>query len=165
MSRGVTQERDIRSVTIAASAALEDERETALARAFRFFRDNPDEMLTRPDIQVKFGCGYEHAKHIARRLIQEGVPRAQLPRSPRPSQAKAVPKPPSVFPDNLEPKQRRVLLAFIETQGTVREAAAAAGVAFHTAETYLRDARRKAGVNTTAALVDLYRAATQRSAA
>lgn len=58
-------------------------RDTVLNRARRFFLDNPDEMLTRDDFQVKFGCGPDMANVVARSLIREGViTRDQLPRPP-----------------------------------------------------------------------------------
>lgn len=64
-------------------------RETALARARRFFADNPGEMLTRSDLRAKLDCCPRTVRYVARTLIAEGsVKRDQLPRQPRPSQAK-----------------------------------------------------------------------------
>ena len=61
--------------------------DTVLAKALKFFDDNPDEILTRDDICVKWDCCKRTAKAVARALIREGVPRAQLPRPARPSRA------------------------------------------------------------------------------
>lgn len=126
--------------------------DTVLAKALKFFDDNPDEILTREDICVKWDCCPCTAKSVARALIREGVPRAQLPRPPRPSRAR---KRPDTFPDSLTPSEVRAIYA-IHRYGTVDAAAAALEVSSNTIASQLRDARRKAGVHKTALLVDLF---------
>lgn len=126
--------------------------DTVLAKALKFFDDNPDEILTREDICVKWDCCPRTARGVARALIREGVPRAQLPRSVKPSRAR---KRPASFPDSLTPAEVRAIYA-IHRYGTVDAAAAAMEVTGNTIASQLRDARRKAGVHKTALLVDLF---------
>lgn len=126
-------------------------RDTVLNRARRFFTDNPDEMLTRDDLQVKFGCGPEMAKLVARSLIQEGaVTRDQLPRPPRAPRA-AEGKVTASFPGNLTPGERAAIEAYAQ-HGSVIAAARATGRNYHTLTDQLQAARTKAGVHTTAEL-------------
>lgn len=128
-------------------------RDTVLNRARRFFADNPDEMLTREDLQVKFNCGPDMASLVARKLIREGtVTRDQLP---RPEAAKRRPRvvvdKQLPFPQCMTPGQRFALEAYI-AHGNVAAAARATGRNYNTLSDQLKDARDRAGVHTTAAL-------------
>lgn len=134
---------------------LADERETVLAKALAFFDRNPDEILTREDICVKWDCSPRTAKSVAQALMREGVSRAQLPRSVKPSRAR---KRPDTFPDSLTPAEVRAIYA-IHRYGTVDAAAAALEVRATTIASQLRDARRKGGVRKTSVLVELFMAA------
>lgn len=126
--------------------------DTVLAKALKFFDDNPDEILTRDDICVKWDCCKRTAKAVARALIREGVPRAQLPRPARPSRARTRP---DTFPDSLTPSEVRAIYAF-HRYGSVDAAAAAMEVSSNTIASQLRDARKKAGVNKTTLLVERF---------
>lgn len=44
-----------------------------MQRLVRFFKENPDEELTYPDICAKFGCSYGGAKNAVFNLRQEGA--------------------------------------------------------------------------------------------
>ena len=135
-------------------------RYTVLDRALKFFKDNPDEVLTRDDITVKFSCSYETARSVARRLIQEGIPRSRLPRVP----GRTYPKKPALpFPENLRTSERKAIEAYA-AHGTIRLAAIATGAAYHTIETYLKVARRKAGVNSSDLLAARYSAVARQGA-
>lgn len=125
--------------------------DTVLAKALAFFDRNPDEILTRDDICVKWDCCPRTAKTVAQALIREGVPRAQLPRPARRSRAKR----PATFPESLTPSEVRAIYA-IHRYGTVDAAAAAMEVTSNTIASQLRDARRKAGVHKTTLLVDKF---------
>lgn len=134
---------------------LADDRDTVLAKALAFFDRNPDEVLFRDDICVKFECSPRTAKSVARALIREGVPRAQLPRPVKPSRAK---KKPATFPECLTGAEVRAIYA-MHRYGSVDAAAAAMEVTSNTIASQLRDARLKAGVHRTALLVDMFLAA------
>jgi len=129
--------------------------DTVLAKALAFFDRNPDEILTRDDICLKWDCCPRTAGTVARALIREGVPRAQLPRPVKPSRAK---KRPDAFPECLTPSEVRSIYA-MHRYGTVDAAAAAMEVTSNTIASQLRDARRKAGVHKTSVLVDMFLAA------
>jgi hypothetical protein len=129
------------------------ERETALAKALAFFDRNPDEELTRDDIATKFDCCRKTASMVAKALIREGVPRNQLPRTPQTRRRTGTP--PGPFPHCLWPSERNAIEAFMR-EGSIAAAAAAEGLTYRTIEASLRDARKKAGVHTTPALVELY---------
>jgi hypothetical protein len=126
--------------------------ESTLNKARAFFDRNPDEVLTRADIRLKYSCSARTAQGVARQLIREGVPRRQLPA------VKPAPKPCKTFPDNLQPAWRKAIEQVAQF-GTIAAAATAAGVTHNTMASYLRDARRLAGVNTTADLIDRLREA------
>jgi hypothetical protein len=138
------------------NAPLTDKPLTALERARAFFDRNPDEVLTRADLQLKLDCCKRTATSVAKALIREGVRRDQLPRNGFRERPVRTPK---AFPDNLTPAQRGAVEGLI-AHGTIGAAAVAAGLADDTIVTYLRDARRKAGVRKTVDLVEKYRAAT-----
>lgn len=126
---------------------------TALENARAFFDKHPDEVLTRDDIRVKFKCSRRTATNVARTLLKEGVRRHQLPVYVRP------PKAPKPFPANLQPAWRKAIEQVAQF-GTIAAAAAAAGVTHNTMSSYLRNARRLAGVNTTADLIGRLQEAT-----
>lgn len=129
-------------------------RETVLALARRFFRDNPDEMLTRMDMQVKFSCGPDMASLVARQLIQEGtVTRDQLPRPP--SKPRSSPRRLESFPHNLTRGMVVTLEAYIR-HGNLAKAARATGRNYTTMCDHMKDARRLADVHTTAELAIRY---------
>ncbi|RTL40546.1 MAG: hypothetical protein EKK53_15265 [Burkholderiales bacterium] len=125
--------------------------DTVLAKALAFFDRNPDEILTREDICLKWDCCPRTAKSVARALIREGVPRAQLPRPAKRSRVKK----PNTFPESLTPAEVRAIYAF-HRYGSVDAAAAAMEVTSNTIASQLRDARRKAGVHKTSVLVDMF---------
>jgi hypothetical protein len=129
------------------------ERETTLAKARAFFDRNPDEELTRDDITVKFDCSRKTASMVAKALIRDGVPRCQLPRTPAARRRAGVP--PGPFPSCLWPSERNAIEA-VMAHGSIGAAATAEGRTYRTIEASLRDARKKAGVHTTPALVELY---------
>lgn len=139
-------------MSTAASHTSAAGRETVLAKALAFFDRNPDEVLLREDICLKWDCCPRTAKAVARALIREGVPRAQLPRSVKPSRAK---KPPAAFPDCLTASEVRAIYA-MHRYGTISAAAAAYELSVNTITTQLRDARRKAGVRQTSVLVQMF---------
>lgn len=125
---------------------------TAVENARAFFDRNPDEILTRDDIALKFNCCKRTADNVARTLIREGVPRAQLPRAVKPS--RAVQRA-AGFPANLTPAEVRAIYA-MHRYGSVEAAAAAYEMSANTIASQLRDARRKAGVHKTSVLVELF---------
>lgn len=141
------------STTIIKTAGVE--RETALDRARAFFDRNPDEVLTRQDLQIKLECCPRTAHSVAKALIREGVRRDQLPRN-RP--APPVRKVAGSFPGNLTPAEERAIYGF-HRYGSIASAAAAAELTYVTVQSYLKNARKKAGVHTTADLVDRFLAA------
>lgn len=63
------------------------------------------------------------------------------------------------FPHNLSPGQRRSIES-VDRHGTIVVASKATGLAIKTISAYLSSARRRAGVTTTAALVQRYREVT-----
>lgn len=130
---------------------------TPLEVARDFFDRNPDEMLTRADLRLKLDCSLRTAHLVAKALIREGVRRDQLPRDPR--RPRARPRAPAAFPANLTPAQRSAIEG-VASHGSISAAAAAAGLAENTVVSYLRDARRKAGVRKTAELLERFREAT-----
>lgn len=132
---------------------LADARDTVLAKALKFFDHNPDEILTRDDICVKWDCCPRTAKSVARALIREGVPRAQLPRNPKPSRDQRRDTKP--FPDSLTPAECRAIYA-VHRYGSINAAAAAYELSVNTMASQLRDARRKAGVRKTSLLVERF---------
>lgn len=132
-------------------------RDTVLNRARRFFRDNPDEVLTRDDVQVKFGCGPDMANLVARTLILEGVvTREQLPRPPWASgRADVLAGQRQPFPLCLTPAQRSAVEALVE-HGSINAAAQATGRTYNTLTDLLQGARRRAGVHTSVELVAMF---------
>lgn len=146
--------------------SADKERDPVLARARQFFVANPDEMLTRGDLQVKFSCGPDVAGQVARQLIREGiVTRDQLPRGARGSCiAHVVLKAASDFPACLTPAQRGAIEAVCE-YGSVAAAAQGTGRKVQTMAAALQDARNRSGAATTLQLVAMYvRAATKAEA-
>lgn len=133
------------------------ERVTVLSQARQFFIDNPGEVLFRQDLCLKFGCAPITAKIVARTLIQEGtVKRHQLPRPPRSYTCKeAREEPAKPFPECLTPSQLSALQAYIAA-GNIAKASRATGRNYATLSDHLKDARRKAGVHTTAELAVLF---------
>jgi hypothetical protein len=134
--------------------SADKERDPVLARARQFFLDNPDEMLTREDLQVKFSCGPDVAGQVARTLIREGVvTRDQLPRDPcSQGRAHVVPKVLPDFPACLTAAQRSAVEA-VTLHGSIPAAARATGRNAHTIHSLLQVARRRAGAETTLQLV------------
>lgn len=140
------------------------ERATVLNKALDFFERNPDEMLTRDDIMVKFGCGYDMAVTVARQLIDRGISPDNLPsvlhERQRKRHAVARQQRPKEFPASLRDSERRALEAFIE-HGCIKSAAESMCVTYRTIEGYLKDARRRAGLNRTHDVAMAYLAATR----
>jgi hypothetical protein len=136
-------------------------RDTVLNRARRFFGENPDEMLTRADIQVKFDCGPDMANLVARALIQEGAgTREQLPRPPRVTRVARGKE----FPNCLTTAERTALEAYM-LHGNIAKAARATGRNYNTLSDYLKDARLKADVHTTEELAIRFLRAAQAAEA
>lgn len=137
---------------------------TVFNRALEFFERNPDEILTREDITVKFGCSYETAKNVAKRLLDRGVSRASLPNMApdrqRERHADARKIRPMEFPACLRDSERKALEAFIAT-GSIAGAAESMCVTYRTIEGYMKDARRRAGMNRTYDVAMAYLAATR----
>ena len=134
-----------------------ENRTTVFARALAFFQANPDELLTRSDLAVKFDCNFDTACLVAKALIREGVPRDQLPRDDkRVEQRKRRDARP--FPHNLAPAEIRAVEGVMK-HGTPRATAIGMGYAYGTLDAYLKQARRKAGVQSTALLVQCFKAA------
>lgn len=130
------------------------EPKTTLQKARDFFERNPDEILTRSDICVKFDCSKDTACIVAKALIMEGVSRNQLPRDDARVELRKR-REAKQFPECLTPSERKVVES-MKAGATLAAAAAASGIKFNTMESYLKVARRKAGVKTTAELLQAY---------
>lgn len=137
--------------------ARPDEARAVLGQALAFFDRNPDEILTRADLALKFDCSAFTASIVAKALIREGISRNQLPRGDA-NAALRKRREAKGFPESLAPAEHRAVQALMHG-ASIAEAAAAAGVKVITIETHLKVARRKAGVKKTAGLVELYRKA------
>lgn len=139
-------------------------RQTVLVRARRFFAANPEEMLTREDMQAKFGCSLSMANLVSRQLIAEGaVKREQLPRAEAAGGRKA-PATRDGSPDPSLPllerltRGQRAAIELIMHHGSMADAARATGRKVSWFNDHLRDARVHAGVHSTLALALRYQA-------
>jgi DNA-binding CsgD family transcriptional regulator len=127
---------------------------TVLDQAREFFKRNPDEVLTNADIQTKYNCSDTTARNVCASLIREGISSEQLPHVPRARHVKALP-----FPQSLTAAERRAIEA-VALCGDIAQAAANTNLSRGTLYTHLNLGRRKAGVNSTKALVERFREAT-----